>query len=303
MTKYDLAVLGSINLDIMVTVGQYPAYGDTVLAKRIEMLPGGKGANQAVTAAKLGKRTAFIGVVGDDSAGRQMVENLVSYGIEDRFIQKTVAYGTGTFVPIVDSQGENTMVGTLGANQALNSDFVITCLDEIEADVLLLQMETSAESILAAMKKAKEKGMTVILDPAPAERFDVEALQYADIITPNVQETYSITGICVTDIDTAIEVAKKLESMGVKKSIIKMGSEGNVLYQDGQVVVIPALSVKAQNTVGAGDTFVAALACAYSSSPDLEKAVQYGNIAAELKVSRAGGQNGIPTHEEIEAYY
>lgn len=299
MEKFDVVVLGSINLDVMVTVNQFPKYGDTMIAKTIEILPGGKGANQAITVAKLGKKVAFLGAVGNDSAGKQMLDNFTSYGIDTQFIQIDKENGTGTFVPIVDENSENTMVGTLGANNTLSSEFVSKVFDSIESDILLLQMETSFDSVLTAMKKAKEKGMFVILDPAPAERFRPEALEYADLVTPNSQETEFITGIKVDDKVTAIEAAKKLERMGVRNSIIKMGSKGSLVYQAGEVEFIPSLKVKAQNTVGAGDTFAGALACSYSEQADIVKAVKFGNAAAGLKVSRIGGQNAIPTHDEV----
>ncbi|MBR0060400.1 MAG: ribokinase [Selenomonadaceae bacterium] len=302
MKKVDIVVLGSINLDIMVNVSSFPKYGDTVTAKSIQMLPGGKGSNQAVAVAKQGSSLIFLGAVGSDGAGKQMLNNLQENGIDTEFIYVDSKIGTGTFVPIVDDGGENTMVGTLGANASLSEEYINNIMDQVEAKVLLLQMETSEESVMAALKKAKEKGMYVILDPAPADGFRPAALRYADVITPNQQETERITGVKVTDVDSALEAAKVLESMGTKNSIIKLGADGNVIYQSGKVEFVPSLKVKAVNTVGAGDTFAGALASEYARTGDLVQAVKYGNVTAGLKVSRGSGQVSIPTRAEVENY-
>lgn len=302
MKIVDVVVLGSINLDIMVNVSNYPKYGDTVTAQKIQMLPGGKGANQAVAVVKQDSTMAFIGAVGNDGAGKQMIDNLRENGIETDYIYIDPVIGTGTFVPIVDEGGENTMMGTLGANISLTEKFVNDTLDQINAKVLLLQMETSEESVFAAMKKAKEKGMYVVLDPAPADGFRPAALQYADVITPNQQETERITGIKVVDKDSALEAAAVLEALGVHNAVIKMGAGGNIVYQSGKVDFVPSLKVTAINTVGAGDTFAGALASEYARCGDLVQAVKYGNATAGLKVSRGSGQSSIPTRKEVEAY-
>lgn len=302
MGKYDVVVLGSINLDVIVDVNKYPQYGNTVFANNIKMLPGGKGSNQAVAVAKQGKNLLFLGAVGDDSAGKQMLDNLKDNGVDTEYIQVTNESGTGTFVAFVDQNGENTMAGSLGANAILDEKYVVNSLEDIEAKVLLLQMETSKESILAAMKTAKEKGMFVILDPAPADGFFMEALEYADLITPNQQEKERLTGIKVINQDTAINAAEVIAGLGVKNSIIKMGSNGNLVYQSGKIDFIPSLKVKAVNTVGAGDTFAGALASAYIETQDLAEAVKYGNVAAGIKVSREGGQDAIPTYNEVTSY-
>lgn len=302
MENYDVVVLGSINLDVIVNVDQYPQYGDTVFANAITMTPGGKGANQVITVAKQGKKVLCLGSVGNDMAGKQMLENLQSYHIDTNHIEISQEKGTGIFVAEIDEHGENTMAGTLGANLTIGADYIQKNLENVEAKVLLLQMETSRESILEAMKIAKEKGMFVILDPAPADGYFEEALQYADVITPNQQETEKISGIVVKDQESALKAAQAIEKLGVKNSIIKMGSKGNLVYQSGTSHFVPSLKVKAVNTVGAGDTFAGALASHYVETDDLIKSVEYGNIVAGMKVSRSGGQESIPTYEEVLNY-
>ncbi|PZM50937.1 ribokinase, partial [Enterococcus faecium] len=152
---YDVVVLGSINMDVRVETNNYPEYSETVFANKIEMLPGGKGSNQAVSVAKQGKKLAFLGAVGQDSAGKQMLQNLENKGILTSYILQTNKAGTGTFVAIVDNSGENTMVGTMGANETLLKEDIREVFSDIEAKVLLLQMETSRESIIETMKIAK----------------------------------------------------------------------------------------------------------------------------------------------------
>lgn len=298
--SYDVAVMGSINLDVKVLVEQYPNYAETSSAKSIEMLPGGKGSNQAVAIAKLGGNVAFVGAVGDDSAGKQMIDNLEKQNVDTTNIYKSTEEGTGTFVIMLDDKGENTMVGTLGANNTLKKEEVETVIESIDVPVLLLQMETSKESIDGALSKAKEKGMFIILDPAPANGYFEEALSYADCVTPNQQETEKITGVKVTNKEEALEAAKIISEKGAKSVIIKMGSNGNLIYKEGQTTFVEAHKVKAVDTVGAGDTFAGALALHYSKNENLVEAVKFANAAAAVKVSRLGGHEATPTIEEVE---
>lgn len=299
--NYDVVVLGSINLDVKSFVASYPQHGDTAGAKSIEMIPGGKGSNQALAVSKLGGNIAFIGSVGNDPAGEQMLTNLAENNIDRSFIKKSETEGTGTFIILVDDSSENTMVGTLGANNTLTKKDVQQAMDQVEAPVLLLQMETSKESITAALEKAKEKNMFVILDPAPADGYFEEALQWADCVTPNQQETEKITGIAVKNEEDAKKAAEIIAAKGPKNVIIKMGSKGNLLYTEGTTTFIPSYKVDAVDTVGAGDTFAGALAAHYSRNKNLMDAVNFANKAAAIKVSRLGGQQAIPTLAEMNA--
>lgn len=297
---FDVVVLGSINLDVKALVKDYPKHKDTAFAKEIDMIPGGKGSNQAVAVSKLGGKIAFLGSVGNDSAGNQMLTNLEKNGVDTHHIKISDTEGTGTFLIMLDDDGDNTMVGTLGANGTLTANDVVQPLNNINAPVLLLQMETSRESVMAALKTAKEKNMFIILDPAPADGYFEEALTYADCVTPNQQETEKISGIKVETYDDAVKAAKIIHEKGAKTVIIKMGDKGNLVYQNGAIEFVAAHKVKAVDTVGAGDTFAGALAVHYSKHHDLIKAVEFANQAAAIKVSRTGGQSSIPTIEELE---
>lgn len=300
--NYDVVVVGSINMDVIVDTPKYPAYGETIFCNSVAMTPGGKGANQAVAVANLGKKTCLVGAVGNDSAGTQLINNLQSKGVDTAHIIRSEESGTGTFVAMVDSTGENTMVGTKGANDSLSKEYMEEVFNKINAKILLIQMETSPESIIAAMKVAKERNMYVILDPAPADGIFDEAFKYADLVTPNKQETQRITGIDVTDEISALEAAKKLNELGIPDVIVKMGENGSLVYQNGKSTVVDAIKVKAVDTVGAGDCFAGALANSYLDTNDLVEAVKFASVAAGIKVSRSGGQDSIPTLSEVQEY-
>lgn len=292
---YDVIVLGSINLDVKALVTSYPRHGDTATAKSITMLPGGKGSNQAVAAAKLGGKVAMLGAVGEDGAGKQMLDNLSDWGVDTRFVMRNGNEGTGTFIVQVDQTSENTMVGTLGANDTITAAEVDTALDQMDAPVLLMQLETSRESVLAALKAGRRKGMYIILDPAPADGFFPEALAYADCVTPNQQETERITGIRVTDKVEAVKAAKAIAGMGPKTVIVKLGADGSVVLHEGEIYEIDSVKVHALDSVCAGDVFAGALAVNYAQHGDFLKAVNFANKAAAIKVSRVGNHQVFPT--------
>ena len=292
---YDVIVLGSINLDVKALVTSYPRHGDTATAKSITMLPGGKGSNQAVAAAKLGGKVAMLGAVGQDGAGKQMLDNLSDWGVDTQFVMRNGNEGTGTFIVQVDQTSENTMVGTLGANDTITAAEVDTALDQMEAPVLLMQLETSRESVVAALKAGRRKGMYIILDPAPADGFFPEALAYADCVTPNQQETERITGIHVTDKVEAVKAAKAIAGMGPKTVIVKLGADGSVVLHEGEIYEIDSVKVHALDSVCAGDVFAGALAVNYAQHGDFLKAVNFANKAAAIKVSRVGNHQVFPT--------
>lgn len=301
-SMYDIVVLGSINMDIVAKCYSFPKSGDNVFCKSIKMMAGGKGNNQAVSSAKYGKKVCFIGCIGQDSQGEQLRSNLIKQGISDKFLIVNRDYETGSCVALVEPTGDNTLLVNKGANFAFGAKEIQDIMQNIKAKILLIQMETSPESVISAMKIAKEKGIYVILDPAPADGINSEAFPYADLIVPNSNETQHITGIEVYDAESALVAARKIHQLGVPKVIVKMGAKGCLVYQNGQPTFIPSLIVKAVDTVGAGDCFAGALANALIDDPDLLKAVKFANIIAGIKVSRFGGHNAIPSKEEADEY-
>lgn len=300
--QHDILVLGSINMDVVVKGPKFPEYGHTISCDSIHMIPGGKGANQAVTVARLGKKVLLIGAVGKDSAGDQLLSYLKSQNVDTTQIIQVEKQGSGIFVALIDETGENTMVGTKGANDCITDEDVVRIFESTDAKILLIQMETSKESILSAMKIAKERGLFVILDPAPAENIFEEAFQYADLIMPNKQETERMTGIQVVDEETALKAAAKIHALGVPNIIIKMGENGSLVYQNGNTTFVDPIKIKAMNTVGAGDCFAGAMACEFLETEDLIASAKFASIAAGIKVSKTGGHDAIPTLDEVRSY-
>lgn len=299
---YDIVVVGSINMDVIVNCYQFPDSGDNTFCKSIAMTAGGKGNNQAVSAARYGKKVCFVGCVGDDDPGKQLRQNLQKRNIDDSYMIVKKGAQTGSCVGLVEPTGDNTLLVNLGANFAFGPDEVSQVLEKINGKILLIQMETSKESVLAAMRIGRAKGMYVILDPAPVEGINPECFPYADLIVPNSSETKHITGVTVNDEASALEAAKIIHQMGVKDVIVKMGADGCLLYKNDNAVYIPALKVNAIDTVGAGDCFAGALANhLIDNEHDLEGAIRFAQVVAGIKVSRAGGQDAIPAIEEVKA--
>lgn len=300
----DVIVMGAINMDMYVNVEDFPSYGANIQAKSLEQKVGGKGANQAVAVAKQGVKQALIGGLGKDEFGQQIADELEKQGVKTNLIIKKNDTQTGIAVAVVDKTGENTFMVILGANNALNKNEIQNVMQPLAGKIFLLNLETSQESVLAALQEAKKKKMYVVLDPAPEGSYFDEALSFADLVTPNRQETERITGIQVKTVDDAKKAAKWIANKGVSDVIVKLGSEGNVLYESKQdkFTFIAATKVKTVNTVGAGDTFAGVLAAQLSQNVDLVSATKFASKAAAIKVSRAGGQASIPTKEEVENF-
>ncbi|WP_094243406.1 ribokinase [Tetragenococcus halophilus] len=299
----DVVVMGAINMDMYVHVEDFPKYGENIQAKELDQQVGGKGSNQAVTVAKQGVNQALIGTVGNDDFGKQILNSLSQQGVKTDHIINKEDTQTGIVVAVVDHTGENTFMVILGANMALKAEEVEQAMEPLEGKIFLLNLETSQESVLAALKTAKKKDMYVVLDPAPEGSYFEEALQYADLVTPNQQETEKITGMTVNTVEDAKKAAQWIAGQGVSDVIVKLGSEGSVLYESkkDRFTIIEATKVKAINTVGAGDIFAGVLASRLAKDPDdLVAAAKLASKASALKVSRSGGQDGIPTKEELE---
>lgn len=297
-----ITVLGSINSDIVAQTKKYPKRGETIFGDSIKYLSGGKGANQATAVAKLGKQVQLIGSVGDDLYGENLLKNLVENNVNIDFVKKSTKMTTGTSIVVIDETGDNTILVLKGANDDLLVPDVENAFTNIKnSDILLCQMEVPHESVIRAMQLAKERGMYVVLDPAPAEGIVIEALEYADVVTPNEQETKSLLGIDLTNMQSAITAGQMLEQMGVKNSIIKMGALGSLVYQSGKYEWIDSIKVNVVDTLGAGDAFAGALACGLSDGLDLVSAAKMATVVAGLKVQKLGAQS-IPDIKEVEKY-
>ncbi|MFI8496253.1 ribokinase [Peribacillus butanolivorans] len=299
----EITVVGSINVDIVAFTNHYPNRGETIFGKKMVTLPGGKGANQAVASARLGKKVHMIGSIGTDLYGEIMIKSMKENGLNTTNVKRVQKNSTGCAIITIDHTAENTMLVVKGANDDLTVKDIQDAFSKINhSKVLLVQMEIPEEAVIESMIQARNKGMFVVLDPAPADGITERALQYADLIVPNKQETKQLTGIDVSDLDSAQQAAEYFNRMGVENSIIKMGDKGSLVYENGKTEYIEAIQVTAVDTVGAGDSFAGALGSALADGADLVAAVRFANIVAALKVTKQGAQAGIPTIEKVNEF-
>jgi ribokinase len=299
----DITVVGSINVDIVAFTNHYPKRGETIFGKKMLTLPGGKGANQAITSARLGKKVHMIGSIGCDLYGDTIINSMRENRINTSYVKRVQESSTGCAIITVDHTAENTMLVVKGANDDLTAEDIQVAFSKINnSKILLVQMEIPEEAVIESMIQARQKGMFVILDPAPADGITERALQYADLIVPNKQETKQLTGIDVTDLDSAYQAAEYFGRMGIKNSIIKMGDKGSLVYENGKTEYVQAIRVTAVDTVGAGDSFAGALASALSDGADLVEAVKFATIVAALKVTKLGAQAGVPTIDQVNEF-
>lgn len=299
-----ILVIGSLNMDITLRMERAPEAGETLTADSMVASPGGKGANQAYAAGKLGGDVAMLGAVGQDAYGEELIANLASVGVDVSGIQKIADVPTGTAVIYVEHTGENRIVLVTGANGMVDRAYIDAHMDKIAAcDIVILQLEIPLDTVVYAAKKAKDLGKTVIVDPAPAvPDIPKELWAYVDYIKPNETELNIIlTG--KADGLPLDEALTQVQQLGVKNVWVTMGGHG-VFFRDenGREKTIPSVRVKAVDTTAAGDTFLAAAAVSLSKGKTPAEAIAYGNRAAALAVTRPGAQQSVPTEEEVEGF-
>lgn len=294
-----IAVFGSINMDLVVRTPRLPAPGETLTGRTFFTVPGGKGANQAVACARLGAATRMIGRVGDDGFGEQLRASLRGYGVNDDGVLTTPG-PSGVAVIAVDDAAENTIVIVPGANGAVSTADIPRLEAALDgASVLLLQLETPLEAVTAAARAARARGVTVILDPAPAQPLPDELYALADIMTPNESEAAALTGITVADDAAVAAAARELLARGVGRAIIKLGARGAWVADAHAARMYPAFSVTPVDTVAAGDAFNGGLATALSEGRPFDEAIRWGLAAGALSVTRAGAQPSMPARAEL----
>ncbi|KKI89277.1 hypothetical protein WQ54_27360 [Bacillus sp. SA1-12] len=297
-----ICVIGSLNTDMVIMTPNAPDRGETVFGEKMDVLPGGRGANAATTIAKLGKDGMLVGCIGQDPFGDKLIAELKKNHVDVSNIKRTMQTSTGTTIIMIDSLAINTMVGISGANYYLTPEDIDASVNEFEeCRILLAQMEVAEETIVHAMQKAKRNGVLVILDPKPAKNITMKVLEATDIIIPNEQETKYMTGIDVVGIDDAIQAGRYFESLGISRSIIKMGQRGALVYTPERAEHIAAIPVKAVDPV-VGGAFAGALACALSEGKDLFLATRFASVVSALKVTKFGAQVGIPTLDELNEF-
>ena len=296
-----IVVVGSSNTDMVIKAARLPAPGETVLGGDFFMNPGGKGANQAVAAARLGGEVCFVAKVGADIFGQQAVEGFRNEGIDTTFVAVDAERPSGVATISVDAQGENCIAVASGANDALSPADVDNARERIEsAEVLLMQLETPLPTVQHAAVLAKQSGKRVILNPAPAQPLADELLALLDVITPNETEAEILTGIKVESIDDAERAARALQQKGLASVIITLGARGAFVLDGSFTGLVAAPKVDPVDTTAAGDTFNGALAVALAEGQTIEAAVAFANKAAAISVTRLGAQASTPTLQELQ---
>lgn len=302
-----VCVIGSSNTDMVIKADKLPAPGETVIGGTFLMNPGGKGANQAVAAARLSasgavQPVALVANVGNDIFGRQARQQFEREGIRTEFVSNDANEPSGVALIGVDSRGENCILVASGANARLERAQVAAALaTEPDTTVVLLQLETPLATVEYAIRQSHARGLRVVLNPAPAQPLDAAVLAYLHVITPNESEAELLTGIRVTDEPTARQAARRLHEAGVPNVVITLGARGAYLSTPEGATLVPAPPVTAVDTTAAGDCFNGALAVALAENRDLAEAVAFACKAASISVTRMGAQASIPHRHEVDA--
>ncbi|WNJ97416.1 ribokinase [Vibrio ruber] len=298
-----LVVLGSVNADHVLRVPTFPRPGETLHGHDYQVIPGGKGANQAVAAARLGADISFIASVGDDPFGVNIRESFKLDGMDVSGVKIQPDCPTGIAMIQVTDNGENAICISSEANARLTSDSLESDLTRIEqADYFLTQLETPLEGVIRGAQAAKAASTQVILNPAPARSLPDELLNCVDMITPNETEAEVLTGVAVTDEASAARAAAVLHEKGITTVLITLGAKGVWLSENGQGSVIPGFRVNAIDTTAAGDTFNGALVTGLLEGLSMQRAIRFAHASAAISVTRFGAQTSIPTRQEVDTF-
>ncbi|QGJ70383.1 Ribokinase [Planctomycetales bacterium 10988] len=299
-----IVVFGSINMDLVVLSGRLPRPGETIFGKEFKQIPGGKGANQAVAAARLGAEVRMIGRVGGDDYGDRLLENLRNEGIDTGSVFLSSEQSSGLAIVAVEESGENAITVISGANAEVIPEDIQQAASDLKAmDVLLLQLEIPLPALIAAIQVAHEQGITTILDPAPAPTAFPKGLLKVDYLCPNETEASMLTGLPVETAEEAEAAAQALARRSGGTVVITRGSQGAILCdRELQCHQIDGFPVKAVDTTAAGDAFAGAFGCGLAQGFSEQEAVQFACAAGALAASKSGAQPAMPTREEVAAF-
>ena len=303
MINSKTVVVGSSNTDMIMQLDKIPVPGETVIGGEFSVAAGGKGANQAVAAARAGGDITFIAAVGTDTVGAEAVEGFIRDGINVEHIKKVDNVASGIALILVDKDGANSIGVASGANASLRPEDMADLKQVISrAQILLMQLETPIDTVIRAAQIAHEAGVKVILNPAPAQRLDDELLKMISILTPNEIEAELLTGIKVNDEISAGKAAEALLEKGIDSVLITLGARGVFRAVGKKQKLIPGFEVDAVDTTAAGDVFNGALAVALGENKPLDEAIRFANAAAALSVTKLGAQPSAHSRNEIDSF-
>ena len=304
MTVPAIVVVGSLNADLVVHVPRFPVAGETISGEGFVLLPGGKGANQACAAARLGGVVAMVGQVGRDDQGGMLRESLRRAGVDVRLVDQDEQAATGVAIISIDATGENQIILAAGANGTFTPERLARALPLIRsASVLLLQLETPLDTVMRAAMEAQAAAVTVVLDPAPARDIPDQLLHLASYVTPNEGELARLAGAPVANEPSMADIdaqAARLIARGATRVLAKLGARGARLITADGVTQWPARSVTPVDTTAAGDAFNGAFAVALSEGAELDRAVRFATTAAGISVTRHGAQPSMPSRQEVD---
>jgi len=296
----DILVVGSLNADLVVRTPRFPQPGETISGDDLQIIPGGKGANQAVAASRVGANVSMLGRVGKDNFGDLLLDNLKSNHVDSQLVQRDDS-STGTAIIVVDVNGQNSIVLSAGANgKVSSSDMEHASFPSFR--LLLLQLEIPTPTVLSAARLARENGVRVLLNPAPAKELPNELIALADFIIPNETELNLLTGMEVKDIPTAEMAARALLKKGAHNVVVTLGNKGAFIVNKEISIQVDTYKVNVVDTTAAGDAFIGGFASVLDSANSLEEAVRYGCACGALATTKFGAQPSLPTKEEVERF-
>ena len=297
-----ICVIGSINMDLVVKVDEMPKKGQTLIGSNFKEVPGGKGANQAVAASRLGANVCMVGKVGSDGFGQNLLNQLKNNNVDTKYIQIEEG-ASGVALITVDKNAENAIVVSPGANFKLAQKDIDNCIDAIkESNVVVIQLETPIDTIKYALEKSKELDKFTILNPAPAVKLGDDIIKNVDLLTPNETELEILSGVSINNEDDILKAAQVMLEKGVKKLIVTLGSKGSLYIDKENKIFKKSYKVDAIDTTAAGDSYTGAIAVSLSQGKNVEDAIDFASRVGALCVTKEGAQTSLPTIEEVLNY-
>jgi len=300
MRMKKIVVIGSLNMDLVANTKHMPKIGETIIGLDFKQIHGGKGANQAVAIARLGGNVSMIGKVGNDNFGENLLKALTEDKVETNHIMKENVSSTGIALITVDEKANNTIIVIPGANYKVTQEEIHEKLELIgEVDVLVTQLEIPIDVVKYSLRRAKDKGVFTILNPAPAQLLDDEIISSVDLLIPNETELQILSGIEIQSEEELLEACSKLIKKGVKELIVTLGDKGSIYFTENEYKKFTAYKANAVDTTAAGDSFVAAIAVGLTNNFKIEKAIDFASKVGALTVSKHGAQSSLPFLQEV----